>query len=43
MKKTNITIFLFIVAAGIFLLKDLFRVVWFDEALTVLPWHRPVI
>ena len=35
MKKTNITIFLFIVAAGIFLLKDLFRVVWFDEALTV--------
>lgn len=35
MKKASITIYLFIIAAGVFLLKDLFKVVWFDEALTV--------
>ncbi len=35
MKKSQITILIFIIFAAVFLAQELFRVVWFDESLTV--------
>ena len=35
MRKNGVGIITFIIFAGVFLLNELFRVVWFDEALTV--------
>jgi hypothetical protein len=35
MRKVSLTIYLFIIFAGVFLLNNLYRVVWFDETLTV--------